>query len=138
MKNSQNNFRIFVVALVALFSVAFTSAAHAGEGTGNFPVNVKYLGAVNKAPIFQLSFTNETVEQFEITIKDKFNTLYTETIKGKGLIRKFQFVNNELTEGSDEDVVIVEIKNSATKSIITYKIHPNTRVEKETELVASL
>ena len=134
MKNSKNNFRIFVAALAALFSTAFTSAAHATESTGNGSVSVKYVGAVNNAPIFQLSFTNEKVEKYIITITDTDNTIYTETIKGKGLVRKFQFVNN----GSEEDVLHVEIKNLSTNKVITYKINPATHVEVETELVASL
>lgn len=131
MKNSKNTFRIFVVALVALFSV---NAAHATNGSGNSPVSVKYVGSVNAAPVFQLSFTNETVEQYEIKIIEANEAIYTETVKGKGLVRKFQFVNN----GSDEDVLKVQIKNISTNTVITYKINPNTKIDVETELVASL
>ena len=134
MKNLKNKSRIFIAALVALFSVVFTSAASASGNTAYPAISVKYIGAVNNAPIFQLSFTNEKEEQYEIKITDKDNTIYSETIKGKELVRKFQFVNN----GSDEDVLYVEIKNVSTNKIITYKINPATTVEAETELVSSL
>ncbi len=134
MKNSKNNFRIFFVALAVLFTTASTVAAHATASTGNVSVSVKCVGTVNNAPVFQLSFTNERVEKYIITITDSDNTIYTETIKGKGLVRKFQFVNN----GSEEDVLHVEIKNLSTNKVITYKINPATNVEVETELVASL
>lgn len=134
MKNLKNNSRIFVAALAALFSTAFTTAAHATEKTGNAAVSVKYVGAVNNAPIFQLSFTNEKDEQYVIKIADSDNTIYTETIKGKAQVRKFQFVNN----GLEDDILSVEIINVSTHKSITYKINPATHVELETELVASL
>ena len=138
MKNSKNNFRIFAVALVALFSVSLTPSAHAAGTTGNDTVTVKYVGSINNAPIFQLSFTNETVEQFEIFITDKFNTIYYEKIKGKGLVRNFQFLSNELDGGATDDEITVVIQNTATKVITTYKIQPNAHVKKDMELVAKL
>ncbi len=135
MKNSKNNFSTFAVSLVTLFTVAGTTLAYAtNNNSGNSPVSVKYLGTVNAAPIFQLSFTNETVEQYEIKIIEANDDIYTETITGKGLVRKFQFVNY----GSDEGVLKVQIRNISTNIVITYKINPNTKVEVETELVASL
>ena len=88
--------------------------------------------------VFQLSFTNEITQEFLITITDKYNTIYTETIKGKGLVRKYKFVNEEASIVSREDinVINVEIKNLSTNNVITYKINPNTRIQNEIELVA--
>ena len=134
MKNSKNNLQIFVVALVALFTVANTTAAHATNNAGNAAVPVKYSSAVNAGPVFQLSFTNEREQQYEIKILEANEAIYTETITGKELVRKFQFINN----GSDEDVLKTQIKNISTKAVITYKINPTTTIEAETELVASL
>jgi hypothetical protein len=131
MKNSNNSSRIFVTALVALFSVAFTTVAHATETS---PVSVKYVGNLNSIPVFQLSFTNEKIEEYEITVTESTDVIYTEKIKGKELVRKFQFVNN----GSEDDVLQLSIKNVTTKKVITYKINPATNVEVEKELVASL
>ena len=138
MKNSKNNFRIFAVALIALFSVALTSSAHAAGTTGNDTVTVKYVGSINNAPIFQLSFTNETVEQFEIFITDKFDTIYYEKIKGKGLVRKFQFLSNDLKGGAPDDEITVVIQNTATKEVTTYKILPNASIGKDSDLIAKL
>ncbi|MBC7422034.1 MAG: hypothetical protein H7334_01125 [Ferruginibacter sp.] len=138
MKNSMINLRTLVVATIALFSVSFASATSLEDGANNLPVNLKYLGANNNSPIFQLSFTNTDIEQFEITVTDKYNTIYTETVKGKGLVRKYQFVSNELNGSSADDELVVEIKNTTTKSVVTYKIHPGAPANKETELVASL
>lgn len=134
MKNSKKNSRILMVALAALFITACTTVAHATEKKGNEAVSVKYVGAVNNAPIFQLSFTNEKDEKYIVKITDTDNTIYTETINGKAQVRKFQFVNN----GSEDDILSVEIINVSTHKSITYKINPATHVEVETELVASL
>ena len=138
MKISKNNYRLFSVAIVALFCVIFASPAHAENGYKNFPVSIKYLGAAQNAPVFELSFTNEITQEFLITITDKYNTIYTETIKGKGLVRKYKFVNEEASIVSREDinVIHVEIKNLSTNNVITYKINPNTRIQNEIELVA--
>jgi hypothetical protein len=131
MKNSNTSLRIFVLALTALFSTAFTNAAHATETA---PVSVKYVGTFNSIPVFQLSFTNEQPETYEITVTESNNVIYTEKITGKELVRKFQFIN----DGSGEDVLKVSIKNVNTKKVITYKINPSTHIEVEKELVASL
>lgn len=138
MKNSMINFRTLVVATIALFSVSFASATSLEDGANNIPINLKYLGANNNSPIFQLSFTNTNIEQFEITVTDGYNTIYTETVKGKGLLRKYQFVSNELNSSSVDDELVVAIKNTTTKTVVTYKIHPGAPANKETELVASL
>jgi len=126
------------MALVALFSVTLT-AAHAAGGTNSLPVNLKYLGTANQAPIFELTFTNEKVAEFEITVTDKDNIIYAETVKGKGLVRKYQFVNNDVnTNVSADDEIIVVVKNTITKEVITYKIHPASPSTGETELVGGL
>ena len=138
MKILKSNFRRLTVAIVALFCVAFMSSANAENGYNNFPVNIKYLGAAQNAPVFELSFTNELVQEFQITITDKYNTIFTEKIKGKGLVRKYQFVNEDVSAITREDVNVinVEIRNLSTNNVITYKINPNTRVQNEIELVA--
>ena len=138
MKNSQKNFRILVVALVALFSVSFVPAARAGDTKGTIPVSVSYVGNANDAAIFELSFNNEKEAEFEIMITDKFSTIYYEKVKGTDQVRKFQFYNNDSNGGSVKDEIMVVITNTATKEATTYKILPNARVEKNSDLVAKL
>ena len=138
MKNSKNNFRIFVVALVALFSVALTSSATAADTKGTDPVVVKYVGASDNVAIFELSFTNEKEEQFEIMITDKYNSLYYEKVKGTELSRKFQFLSTEADGGSVNDEILVVITNTTTKEVSTYKILPNASIGKDNDLVAKL
>jgi len=138
MKNSKNNFRIFVVALVALFSVALTSSATAADTKATDPVVVKYIGASDNVAIFELSFTNEKEEQFEIMITDKYNSLYYEKVKGTELSRKFQFVSTDADGGSVNDEILVVITNTTTKEVSTYKILPNASIGKDNDLVAKL
>jgi hypothetical protein len=138
MKNSKNSLRIFAVALVALFSVALTSSATAADTKGTDPVVVKYVGASNNIAIFELSFTNEKEEQFEIMITDRYNSLYYEKVKGTELSRKFQFVSSDADGGSVNDEILVVITNTATKEVTTYKILPNASIGKANDLVAKL
>jgi hypothetical protein len=138
MKNLKNISRIFVVALVALFSVALTSSATAADTKGTDPVVVKYVGASDNIAIFELSFTNEKEEQFEIMITDKYNSLYYEKVKGTELSRKFQFLSTDADGGSVNDEILVVITNTATKEVSTYKILPNASIGKDNELVAKL
>jgi hypothetical protein len=138
MKNSKNSLRIFAVALVALFSVALTSSATAADTKGTDPVVVKYVGASDNIAIFELSFTNEKEEQFEIMITDRYNSLYYEKVKGTELSRKFQFMSNDADGGSVNDEILVVITNTATKEVTTYKILPNASIGKDNDLVAKL
>lgn len=138
MKISRNNFRRFALAFASLLGVTFMTSANATNVYNNFPVSIKYIGATQNAPIFELAFTNEVVQEFEIIITDKFNTIYKENIKGKGLVRKFQFINEEASANSKDEpaVLSVEIRNVTTNNVITYKINPSTHVQNEIELVA--
>lgn len=138
MKILKNNYGLFTVIFFLLFSVTFMPTAHAENVYNSFPVSIKYVGGVKNSPIFELSFTNEINQEFQIIITDKFNTLYTENITGKGLVRKFQFVNEELIGSSKDEVTVlnVEIRNLTTNNVITYKINPDSGVQNEVELVA--
>ena len=54
------------------------------------------------------------------------------------MVRKFQFVNEELIGSSKDEVTVlnVEIRNLTTNNVITYKINPDSGVQNEVELVA--
>lgn len=130
MKNSSNSLS-FAAPLLFLFATGFTQPAHATETS---PVTAKYVSNLNSVPVFQLSFTNEQTETYEITVAEGRKTIYTETITGKELVRKFQFVN----EGSEEEVLQVSVKNVNTQKVIIYKINPATNTEVEKDLVATL
>ena len=138
MKNSQNNFRIFAVALVALFSVALTPSAHATVTTGKDPVTVKYVGASDNGAIFEISLASDSLSKYEISISDNFGRIYYEKVKGKDLSRKFQFVSSDADGGSVSDEILVVITNTATKEVTTYKILPNASVGKDSDLIAKL
>ncbi len=138
MKNSKNNFRPLLVALVTLFNVAFTTAAHAKETTGTDPVTVKFVGTSNNVAIFEISFASDSLSQYEISISDNFGRIYYEKVKGKDLSRKFQFVNNVADGGYADDEILVSIKNIATKEVSTYKILPNASTGKENNFIAKL
>lgn len=137
MKNVKLNSRVLVI--IAFFSVCFSSVANASIKVNELPVSVAYYNTALNVPVFQLSFTNEKIEEYQVVIKDKFSTIYTETLNGKGLIRKYQFVGKESNyDLSEDDTIRVEVTNVATNTVVVFVVHPNSRVETETALIAKL
>ncbi len=133
MKNLKNKFRIASIAIAVVITISFMPAAKAGDDNGKFPVNVKFIGAQNDAPVYQFSFTNQKEEEFTITVSDKYNVIYTETVKGVGLVRKFQLVKNNLYDNTDDNEVVVEIKNTTTSNVINYRINPTAYPQTKSE-----
>ncbi len=139
MKNSANKFRIALIAMVTLFSVALTSTAVAGNNDGGFPVDAKYYASGTQSGVFQLTFTNDNAEEFEITVTDGFNTIYTETVKGKGQVRNFKFLKNETNnEATEDNQRVVEVVNKKTKNVITFNLDLNNHTQVRTETIAML
>ncbi len=138
MKTLKNNLSIFVVALVTLFSVAFTSSAKAADTKGTSPVTVKYVGTANDLAIFQVVFVSDAVAQYEISITDKYSSLYYENVKGTEIIRNYQFYSTDMGGGSANDEILVTVKNTLTKEVTTYKILPNANHKKEAPYTAKL
>ena len=138
MKTLKNNLSIFVVALVTLFSVALTSSANAADTKGTSPVTVKYVGTANDLAIFQVVFVSDAVAQYEISITDKYNSLYYENVKGTEIIRNYQFYSTDMGGGSAHDEILVTVKNTLTKEVTTYKILPNANHKKEAPYTAKL
>jgi hypothetical protein len=94
-KNSNNTLHIFL-QLVALFSIDSTNCCTCNRTS---PVSVK-LWKRQQYSCFQLCFTNEKIEEYEITVTESNNNILIPKIKGKELCVNFNFVNN----GSEEDV----------------------------------
>ena len=138
MKTLKNNSRIFIVALVTLFSVALTSSANAANTKGTDPVTVKYVGKANDLAIFQVVFVSDSVAQYEISITDKYSSLYYEKVKGTEIVRNYQFYSTDVDGGSTTDEILVTVKNTLTKEVSTYKILPNASYKKEAAYVAKL
>ncbi len=138
MKTIKNTQRRFIVALALIFTLTASNNVKAASENDYVPVAFRYVGVANNAPVFQLSFSNEQVESFSITIKSKDNTIFFEKLKGtnKTLLRKYQFINEGATYNDDEQITI-EVRNTTTNKVVTYTFNVNEAASKGYDLIAA-
>lgn len=120
MKRVFRNNRLIAIAFFTVFSIAAAPAVMANEGKPVLPVELKFLGYIQKQPLFQLNFHGAAGEnQFRIKIVDEYgNSLFSENIKGETFSKKF-LLNNE--ENSDE-VVRFEVTDVKTKKTFVFEV----------------
>ena len=138
MKTIKNTHRSFIVALALIFTLTASNNVKAAVENDYVPVAFRYVGVANNAPVFQLSFSNEQVESFTVTIKSKDNIIFFEKLKGtnKTLLRKYQFINEGATYNDDEQITI-EVKNTTTNKVVTYTFNVNEAASKGNDLIAA-
>lgn len=130
MKKVMNKSKmIMAIALMVTFNFAsaFTvspAQSFASYHTGN-PVEFKYIGSTNDQPVFQLNLNNNEPAEFVITLKDHAgNVLYTETVSGKQISRRYRLDTDEI----DDNDVKVEVSNKKDNSKTVYTINRSRRV----------
>jgi hypothetical protein len=123
MKKLSINPRMLFAAMLigATFSFATPVSAAVDPVKENNPVELSLVGIINQAPVFQLNFNNEAVESYLVTIRDRQGVVYSETLKGTGkeLSRKYQFVNEGV---SDDEQLQVIILNNSTKKLVSFTV----------------
>ena len=123
MKTTNKSPRILTLTLFAFLSLGISQAAFAGTSDST-PVELKFLGNLKNQPVFQLNLNNELAGEFTIVIKDARNEMvFTETVKGKDISRKYQFLTEEL----DASKLIFEITNKKDQTSTVYSINRQTR-----------
>jgi hypothetical protein len=61
------------------------------------PVEVKYLGQIDRQPVFQVDINNAKEDQLTVILKDGYgNFLYSEKFKEKSFSKKFQIASGDL------------------------------------------
>ena len=131
MKTMKNT-RLIAVALVALFSVAFTAPALASGEKKVIPVDLKFIGNIKNQPLFHMTFNNTVESEYTITVRDEYgNVLYKENVKGGIFTKKFMLNTEELgdaelkfevTGRNNEKPVVFEI-NKYTRFVEDVVIH---------------
>lgn len=120
---------ITAIALMASsnFASAFTVApaqsfiSYAAKNSVEF----KYVGTTNDQPVFQLNLNNNELAEFVVTLKDHSgNVLYTETVSGKQISRRYRLDTDEI----DANDIKVEVSNRKDNSKTVYTINRNRRV----------
>ena len=119
--------RIVTIALVTIFTFAFTAPALADPGKDSVPAELKYLGKYKNQPVFEVSFNkNEADSEFIVTIRDEDNNiLYKDFIKAGTTSKKYSLNTDEL--GSDVNLQF-EITGKKSNATAVYQINRTSRI----------
>ena len=117
MKNVMSKNTI-LIAIIAVFSAAFTNSAMAATQTDPPAIEVKYLGVIGSNPVFELNLKNYQSDNYFITIRDAAGTIiFSEKLSGTNVSRKYRIDTEEqLPEGG----IRFEVRSLKTKKVETY------------------
>ena len=102
MKKVMNKNKAIIVGLMAIISTSFSNPVSAMDKKSDPPgVEIRYLGFVNKNPVFEITTSNVQADNFFITIRDEAGTvLFTEKLSGKMLSRRYRIdTEEEIADG---------------------------------------
>ena len=119
------NFRNVAIALAGFLITTAANAGSAKEDPKTVSVEFKFLGNFRSKPVFELNFTNASVEKdYILQIRDLYgNVLYKETIAGNSLTKKFMLNTDEI----EDDVLRVEISSRKNDHTVVYEINRNSQ-----------
>lgn len=99
MKKVMNIKTAITIAIVAVFSMAFTNPVIAMDKKADPGVEIKYLGFQERNPVFEININKAETENFVITIRDVSGTvLFSEKLTGKNISRKYRIDTEEEIE----------------------------------------
>lgn len=130
-----NKSKATLVAIIAVFTTAFTTPAVAA-GKIDPPVTaVKYLGIIESNPVFELTLNNSEAESYLINIRDVSGTvIFSEKLSGKNISRKYRIdTQEEITEGGlrfevkslkskKTDIYVAGVTENVTREIAVTKL----------------
>jgi len=98
MKKVMNKNKAIIIAMMALISTSFSNPLSAMDKKSDPPgVEIKYLGFLDKNPVFEIIFNNGQVDNYFITIRDEAGTtLHSEKISGKSISRRYRINTEEV------------------------------------------
>ena len=98
MKKVMNKNKAIIIAMMALISTSFSNPLSAMDKKTDPPgVEIKYLGFLDKNPVFEIIFNNGQVDNYFITIRDEAGTtLHSEKISGKSVSRRYRINTEEV------------------------------------------
>ena len=130
MENLISKNKTAIVALMAAFGTTFTSPLLANTNpTEPSAVEVKYLGTVQRNPVFEVNLTNEAGESFIVRVLDASGTvLHMEKLEGKNISRKYRIATeDELESGS----IRFEVKTIGSKKTEVYSVGVSENITRE-------
>jgi len=117
MKNVMSK-KTILIAIIAVFSAAFTNPAMATTKTDPPVTEVKYLGFVGNNPVFELNLNGLHSDNYLISIRDASGTvIFSERLNGKNISRKYRI---DTEEAIPEGGLRFEVKSLKTKKTDIY------------------
>lgn len=92
-----NNSKAIIIAIMAIISTSVISPVSAMDKKIDPPaIEIKYLGFVERNPVFEISMNSSQTDNLFVTIRDDAgNILYTEKLSGKSFSRKYRIDTEE-------------------------------------------
>ena len=93
------------------------------------PVEFKFVSKADGRPLFQLNMNNKEEDQFIVKVKDADGkVLYSETLTGKNVWRKYVLDVSEDDFNDEEFKLRFEVKRIKTHDTFVYNVTRNTRI----------
>lgn len=135
MKNVMNKNKATLIAIIAVFTTAFTSPAMAVTKNDPPVTEVKYLGFVGNNPVFELNLNSIHADSYFITIRDVSGTIiYSEKLSGKSISRKYRIDTEEeipegglrfevrSVKGKKTDIYFADVTENITREVAVTKL----------------
>jgi hypothetical protein len=130
MKKVMSKNKAIIFGLMAIISTSFSNPVSAMDKKSDPPgVEIRYLGFVNKNPVFEITTNNVQVDNFFITITDEAGmVLYSEKLSGKNLSRKYRIdTDEEIAEGG----LRFEVRSVNSKKTAVYVAGVSENITRE-------
>ena len=115
---------ILRLALATLFLCSLSFANAKSIIANEPPLEIKYLGAPDGQPVFQIQFDNASGETYVLSIKsDDGTVLYTEKVKDKKFLKKIKWNNSD----TDKTKLIFTLTGEKEKTTQMFEINTTLR-----------
>ena len=117
------------VLFAALFLfITLSKEVQAADSLKKPPVEVRYIGAIDHNPVFQIEVDNQNGEEMYLTIRDEYGThIYSEVIKEKKYSRKIHLVSEE----ADDKKLTLSLRTKKSNQTQVFQIYKTTRTIEE-------
>lgn len=128
--------KMITMGCMSLFIMGSSQPAWAQTKSEN-PVELNVIGRKNNSPLLELKASNTNGNEYILKVKDASGMLlYTETLNGKNILRKYQL---DISDADTYDALNVrfEVISVSTKETFTYTVSRSSRLVEDV-MVAKL
>jgi hypothetical protein len=133
MKSDSMNFKMMVIAVIALaMSISTSALAHDGDkGDRKNNTELKFIGNMENQPVFQLNLANVEEDEYTVIFRDEYgNVLYNDKFVGAGLTKKFMLKSEEFSDTA----LNVTVKSKKGNTTEVYTINRSHSYVEETQV----